>query len=104
MAKKREKVKVRKWAKFLPAWAWALGLDALDVVPAAVNTILSFFGVGVVLDWTLDVVQGALALLIFEDARVWAIATGVELVLPAPLDISPTYLALVKPCLKSRPK
>jgi hypothetical protein len=84
---------VRKPFAFLPPIAWAIAIDALDVVPAAINTVLNFLGVGIAIDFTLDVVQTIIAFIIFEDAA-FAI-TNVDFLLPAPFDVFPAYTAKI---------
>jgi hypothetical protein len=84
---------VRRQFAFLPPIAWAIAIDALDVVPAAINSILNFLGVGFAIDFGLDVVQTIFAFIIFEDAA-FAI-TNVDFLLPAPFDVFPAYTAKI---------
>jgi len=84
---------VRRQFAFLPPIAWAVAIDALDVVPAVVNTILNFIGAGFVIDVAFDAVQTVLVFIIFEDAA-FAI-TNVDFLLPAPFDVFPAYTAKI---------
>jgi len=79
--------------------ALALIIDAVDIVPNFLSLILSATGigipVGITLDAGTDLIQGALASLVFEDPKIWAIGTGIELSLPPGLDFIPSYTGFV---------
>lgn len=85
---------VKKPFRFLPAFAWAVIIDALDFIPAVINSVLNFVGgAGIPLDLGFDGFQTVLALVIFEDPT-FAIA-NVDFVLPAPFDLFPAYSAKI---------
>jgi hypothetical protein len=85
---------VKRPFAFLPPIVWAVAIDALDIIPAIINTILTaVMGAGVAIDFGLDVVQTILAFIIFEDAA-FAI-TNVDFLLPAPFDVFPAYTAKI---------
>ena len=91
----RRDVVVRKPFDFLPAIVWALAIDAIDFVAGIFTLLLTVIGVGVVLDWVVDIIQGILALILFEDSQIAIYGTGVDLV-PIPLwDFLPTFTAVV---------
>mgnify|MGYP001394813978 CR=1 FL=1 len=88
------KTGVRKPFAFLPAIAWAVGIDAIDLFPNVINFVLQFFGgVGLALDVFFDVVQTVIAMMIFDDPAF--VITNVDFILPPGFDIFPSYTAKV---------
>jgi len=86
---------VRKPFRFLPAIVWAILLDAIDYTAGVATFLLSFVGIGLVLDVLVDVVQTVLALIIFEDSAKILLSGGWE-ALPIPgIDIVPSFTAYV---------
>lgn len=87
-------VEVEKPFGFLPAIAWAILLDVVDVAGNIVNVILAAAGIGFVTDVIVDVVQVVIGLAIFKDKSIPLINVG-EIALPPALDAFPTYTAIV---------
>ena len=79
----KNKIKVRPWAKMLPAPVWAIGIDLLDwlIVPLSI-----FPPVGEGAGLTMDAIQTMLALAVFEDDAMWLIGGGVDFIIPQPFD------------------
>jgi hypothetical protein len=90
----KDKVLVRKWASFLPAWLWCILIDAIDLVTNLLDVVLSFVGIGFITNLGVDAVQGVLSLALFENPELWVIGTGGEALLPPGLDIFPSYTAM----------
>lgn len=83
----KKDVKVRVWAKFLPAYIWTIILDGLDLL----SMPLSIFPIiGELWGLSVDTLQIMLAFAIFDDPIMW-VAGGVEFALPQPLDVFPTF-------------
>jgi hypothetical protein len=93
-------VKTRKWAKFAPAWTWAVGIDLLDFSTLPLTTIASVFPPLAELGgFAMDAVQGIIAFAAFDDVHMWLGGTALEGVLPSTgfgvnLDLFPTYTAI----------
>lgn len=97
MAKHIGRFKVRKPFGFLPSIVWVIALDLVDVVPNIINTLLIALGVtapaGVVLDGIVDFIQTGLLLAIFEKPQE-LIFGAIELVVPPPFDVFPTFTGI----------
>lgn len=84
------KATVRKQFAFLPPLAWALAIDALDLLPNLINLILTpLGGLGLVGDFGFDVVQSFIALVIFEDPLFGVLNT--DIIAPPGFDLLPAY-------------
>lgn len=94
MKKGKSVFKVRRWANVLPDFAWCILIDAVDI-PANIidSALIALFGVGIVADIGVDVIQGVASFLIFEDPDVWVIGTGEDALLVPPLDVFPSFTA-----------
>ena len=79
-------VKLRKWARILPGYVWAVGLDAIDFLSFPISFLVP-------VDTVLDVPQAIASFLIFDDVYMWG-GGLVELALPAGFDLFPSYTAL----------
>lgn len=95
-----KQIVVRKWGRRVPALAWAMGLDALDIIPNTVDAVLTILGLsvggigatfGLATNTIFDMIQGLLSIVIFEDQRMWIGAFAGDVFLPSPLDLFPTY-------------
>ncbi|MFA5091541.1 MAG: hypothetical protein WC483_02950 [Candidatus Paceibacterota bacterium] len=62
---------------------------------AAILDLLDLLGWVPVLGEAIDIIQGVAALIIFAEPIPVLIAAGVELALPGPLDLFPSYVAAV---------
>ncbi len=93
-------VKLRApFSKFkIPAIVYALTIDALDIVPNLIETIVSVTGIGIPFavgtNLAMDGIQLAISFFVFESPLMWLGASGAEVIIPAPIDIFPTYTAL----------
>jgi hypothetical protein len=85
-------IEVRKPFRFLPAIAWAILIDAIDIFGNAVSLILMavFIPLGLVPDVGIDLIQSLLGLLVFENFTM-TLGGSTDFLLPPPLDLLPTY-------------
>jgi len=86
-----ERVVVREWARFLPAWVWCIGLDASDIATNIADFALGFIGIGIIIDLGVDLIQGTISYAIFETPEMWKNGFGMDALLIPGLDILPSY-------------
>lgn len=75
-------VKVNKFFNFAPAIAWAMTLDALDIIAGWIPIVGEIF----------DVIQAVIALAVFDDVRM-VFGGFTDILFLGPFDIIPTYTA-----------
>ena len=93
-------VKLRApFSKFpIPAIVYTLSIDALDFVPNAIEFLASLTGIGIPFaigtNLAMDGIQLGISFFVFESPLLWLGASGAEVIIPAPLDIFPSYTAM----------